>query len=243
MKCVKYLMFIFNLLFFISGLALIIVGALVMIKIDHFKFLDSQMSSALNAAIVLIVGGSIVLIIAFFGCFGAVRENYCMIVTFTALLCLVFVLEIAVAIAVFATRDQLQSVVTKSLKDSVPNYYYDDDITIFWDQVQKEISCCGAENYTDWEDNNYLRLNESDGVPGSCCKNHGCQVQGLAKASFDEADKVIFTKGCVSNIDPWVIKNIVIIGGVAIGLTFLQILGIILASCLATGIRQGYHIV
>ena len=63
----------------LAGLGLIIAGAIVQTKFDtYFEFVGSSFSAA---AILLIVVGSIIFIIGFFGCCGAYKENYCMTMT------------------------------------------------------------------------------------------------------------------------------------------------------------------
>uniref|UniRef100_A0A4W3HBH1 Tetraspanin n=1 Tax=Callorhinchus milii TaxID=7868 RepID=A0A4W3HBH1_CALMI len=79
MKCIKYLIFIFNFLFWVSGIALIVVGILVQTQMNG-TFLISD-SSASGAPIVIIVVGVVINFVAFFGCCGAWKENYCMVTT------------------------------------------------------------------------------------------------------------------------------------------------------------------
>ena len=89
--CVKYLMFFFNFIFFLSGLALIIIGALIRSDYgDYFTYADSQFATA---EIFIIVIGIIVFLIGFFGCCGALKENYFMICVFAVSLSIIFILE------------------------------------------------------------------------------------------------------------------------------------------------------
>jgi CD63 antigen len=109
----------------LAGLGLIIAGALVQTKFNaYFDFFGGQFSAA---AILLIVVGSIIFIIGFFGCCGAYKENYCMVMTvcvllialcpvclflvihqFAVLLGLIFILEIAAGITAYVLRDKVQ---------------------------------------------------------------------------------------------------------------------------------------
>jgi hypothetical protein len=64
----------------LCGLAILIAGALSYANIDkidnHLQNVDVS-----GSPIALIVVGSIVFIIAFYGCCGAIRESHCMVVT------------------------------------------------------------------------------------------------------------------------------------------------------------------
>jgi len=118
MNCIKYLMFFFNFLFWLSGLILIIIGAIVRDKYgDKFAELSDQFA---NAPVLIIVVGVIVFIIGFLGCCGAVKENYCMVTTFAVLLALIFILEIVAGSLGVAYRGKAQTIaeeqVTKKLR-------------------------------------------------------------------------------------------------------------------------------
>ncbi len=82
------------LIFFqLSGLALIIVGAL--IKSKYGTYLSFANAQYADAAIFIIVVGVIVFVVAFMGCCGAIKENYCMITTFATFMVIIFILEVA----------------------------------------------------------------------------------------------------------------------------------------------------
>lgn len=238
LKCAKYLLFIFNLLFFISGLLLIIIGALVLTSFH--QLFNSFGGIGVPVAVFLIIVGAVIFIIAFFGCCGACRESYCMIVTFAAFLCIVLILEFAAAIAAFAMRSQLRTLVENELSSKIEYYYVDEPTTLTWDNIQGEFSCCGAVNYTDWRSNSHLNMS----VPTSCCVKWAqmpCNVTGLPFSPPDFAANVIYTDGCVDTVSHWAISKVFIIGGAAAGLTFVQVLGIILAICLARGLKEKYE--
>ena len=77
MKVVKYLMFLFNLLFWLSGVALIIVGVTLRIKYGaYISFSDHKFATA---DVFIISVGVIVFVVSFFGCCGALKENYCLV--------------------------------------------------------------------------------------------------------------------------------------------------------------------
>jgi Tetraspanin family. len=68
----------------LCGLAVLIVGALSYANIDEASYFMDKVNNEVNVSaspIALIVVGSIVFIIAFYGCCGAIRESHCMIVT------------------------------------------------------------------------------------------------------------------------------------------------------------------
>jgi hypothetical protein len=68
----------------LCGLAILIAGALTYVNIDKANYFMDKVNDEVNFSappIALIVVGSIIFIIAFYGCCGAIQESHCMIVT------------------------------------------------------------------------------------------------------------------------------------------------------------------
>lgn len=233
MKCVKYLLFIFNLIFYFAGLILIVAGALAQtIFSGYLVFFGSGLN---GAAVLLIVVGIIVFTVGFFGCCGAYKENHCMIMAFSVLLAIVFVLEIAAAIAARIMQNQLESLLQKGMTESLAKYPEGKTQDV-WDNTQQAMKCCGAGNFTDWEMNSYFANISS--VPDSCCVQRTEACGGGALNDPDPAK--IFEKGCTDVVFMNINHYIYIILGVALALAAIQIVGIIIACCLASAIRKDY---
>jgi len=236
MKCVKYLLFTFNFIFFLAGLGLIIAGAVVQTKFDtYFAFVGNSFS---GAAILLIIVGSVIFVIGFFGCCGAYKENYCMTMTFAVLLGIIFILEIAAGITAYAMRNQVKGFVEEALNESM-NQYNDPSkpgIVRSWDIAQTDFHCCGVTNYTDWSKTNLT----ANSVPDSCCIE---QEKGCGANAMEDTSKIYSNQGCLTGFVEWVLGNIFVVGGLGIGLAFVQVVGIILACCLARTIQKEYQVV
>jgi len=88
----------------------------------------------------------------------------------------------------------------------------------------------------DWEKNSDFANTSS--VPDSCCTTvkKDCGKGALAESRPSD----IHQKGCADQMIAWAEKNIVIIGVVALVFAFIQIVGIIIACCLAAAIRKDY---
>uniref|UniRef100_A0A8C5MD39 Tetraspanin n=1 Tax=Leptobrachium leishanense TaxID=445787 RepID=A0A8C5MD39_9ANUR len=232
MKCVKYLMFIFNFIFWICGIALIAIGIYVQVQLNHSILIKNASSS--GAPIVIIAVGVVIFFISFFGCCGAVKENYCMVTTFAVILVLIFLVEIAAAIAGYVLKDKVRSAFNEVFVQGMDDYNRTKEATDSIDVAQRDFGCCGANNYTDWTTHGPYK--DKIHVPDSCCKNEtrNCGT------NFNLAS--IHTNGCVEEIYAKIKSNIGIIAGVALGIAFFEILGIIFACCLMKGIRSGYEV-
>ncbi|XP_075055702.1 CD63 antigen [Mixophyes fleayi] len=230
MKCVKYLVFIFNLLFWFCGIALIALGIYVQIHLNSSLIIKNASSS--GPAIVLIAVGVVIFFISFFGCCGAAKENYCMVTTFAVLLALVFLVEVAAAIAGYIFRDKVQDAFKDAFVDGMGKYNTSAEVMRGIDDLQREFKCCGAANYTDWK--SYAPYKDRTDVPDSCCVTFSV---GCGKNISN-----IYTTGCAGSIDSWFRTNVGIVAGVALGIAFFELLGVIFACCLMKGIRSGYEV-
>ncbi|XP_029450551.1 CD63 antigen isoform X2 [Rhinatrema bivittatum] len=231
MKCVKFLVFFFNFIFWLCGLALIVVGVIVQVKLNNSIIIKN--ASASGAPIVIIIVGVVIFFVAFFGCCGAWKENYCMVTTFAILLTLIFLVEIAAAIAGYVFKNKVNDFFRQSFVEGMAKYNTTIEVKEALDGLQRDFKCCGENGSTDWA--NYAPFNKSGGVPDSCCQN---ETAGCGKAS----PPLINTEGCVEKINTWIKNNVVVIAGVALGIAFLELLGIVFACCLMKGIRSGYEV-
>jgi len=88
---------------------MLIAGALTYANIDKSNYFMEEVSEKVNftaSPIALMVVGSIIFVIAFFGCCGAIRESNCMIITFAVLLLAILIMEIAIRIVVFVRSEE-----------------------------------------------------------------------------------------------------------------------------------------
>ncbi|XP_043242338.1 CD63 antigen-like isoform X2 [Amphibalanus amphitrite] len=242
MKCVKYLIFFFNFIFVISGIALVTLGAV--IKGYYNKYLDFLGDGVVGAPILLIIVGVVIFFVAFMGCCGAIRESYCMTMTFAVLLALIFILELAAGITAYVLRDDIRTTLNTNMQATMQNYGKDDydGVTKTWDGVQMELDCCGISNYTNWANTSFG--SDGDRVPDTCCLifSTGCGA-GVAVLPQSEAAQTIHTAGCLYKLEEEMKENIVAVGGAGVGVAFLQILGVILACCLSKSIKKEYETV
>lgn len=230
MKCIKVLLFAFNFVFVLAGIGLIGVGAYVQIQLkEYFALIEGQFSSA---AALLIAVGVIIFIIAAFGCCGAWKENYICVMIFAVLLGIIFIMEIAGGIAGYVMHNEVESKVEELMKKSLEDYHPGS----VWDKLQQEFQCCGAKNYTEYEG----KLQNNTVVPKSCCKADKTTCTGT-QADVNAGN--IYEIGCLDSFVNWVKDRIFIIGGVGIGLAFVQIVGILFACCLARALKKEYEVV
>lgn len=219
---VKYLLFIFNLVFALCGLAILIAGALSYANIDkiddHLKDVDVA-----GSPIALIVVGSIVFIIAFYGCCGAIRESHCMVVTFAVFLLVILITEIAIGIVAFVNRDGWNAAVNGSLTEMFGRYNTDVSIQNDVNNLQRALECCGVDGPQYWK---------LSPLPEGCCVN----PSGTCDIATDE--KQVFQEGCVKRVEELLHAIGLLLGVLAIVIGIVEIIGVVFALCLASSIKN-----
>lgn len=235
MKIIKYLIFCFNLVVFIIGLVFIIAGAVIQAAFkDYFAFFGNEINSA---SMFIIIIGVVCLIVSFFGCCGAYKENHCMVITFAVALSIVLLLEIAAAITAFVLRSEVETYLRDAMKKSIPNYQ-NEGVDDAWDQLQTSLECCGVDSYRDWADNSVFDKKKT--VPQSCCLNS--TTSNCAGKVLQTHDTIgINVQGCADELIEWSTDNIAIIGSITIVFAVIQVVGIVLACILAGDIRKNYQ--
>lgn len=228
-KCVKYLLFFFNFIFWLCGLALIVLGILFQVAIHNTAIIKGYTGIPL----VLIIVGVIIFFIAFFGCCGAWKENQCMVTMFAVLLSLIVITEIGAAIAGYVFRGKVNDHLKERFEVMIAEYNKTENHEAL-DSLQKELKCCGRNSSSDW-------VNFSPGhksVPDSCCKNitKDCGIGALGD------DKIIYTEGCQHAFEKYINQHILWLAVGALVIAFVQITGIVLACILMRAIRSGYEV-
>jgi CD63 antigen len=237
-RFMKYLLIIFNFIFLLAGLTLIIIGSVAAAKLSPYSSVAGVHFNGVGIFIIVI--GFVVFLISLFGCLGAYKENYCLLITFVILMIVSLLALIAAIITAFVMRNQVTHLMEQGLKSTIPDYNKknNDVITKLWDELQLENKCCGSNSSVDWKFNE--ALNKTNSVPDSCCKSShlNCGNQQLIGNKTE-----IYTEGCSVKFSDPIFKNIVAVGGAAAAIAILQFIGIIFGCCLASALRKEYQTV
>jgi len=147
---------------------------------------------------------------------------------------LIFCLEIGGGIYAYTKKDQLEKDFNAGL-DSVQKEYGKKDGEEFdkaIDWFQQNVECCGTDKPGSWEDSDWYNNSDKKAkYPESCCVK---QKAGCNKGNNVE----IFKKGCAEKGKDYVKSQIFKIGGAAIGIAIVQLLGIVFACCLSRAIDK-----
>ncbi|XP_035517000.1 tetraspanin-2a [Morone saxatilis] len=145
MKCVKYLLFVFNFIFWLSGLLVLAVGLWLRFDPETVELLtgDGAPDTFFIAVYILLGAGALMMIVGFFGCFGAVRESQCLLASFFACLLIIFGAEIAAGVFGFINKEQIVEEVQKFYSSSISDLS-NSNATAIALIYHKTLNCCGG---------------------------------------------------------------------------------------------------
>lgn len=151
-----------NILFFILGLGLFVLGILMKVNVSA---INNDVKPALNGvtvasyklgnlvdslAILFIVIGAFILIVSGLGLFGACCKVKCMLVTYAVLVMILFVMKISGIALWFTMRSGFEDVVKEGMLKSLKDNYKTDTIdssnsvSNAWNYMFMSLQCCGV---------------------------------------------------------------------------------------------------
>jgi len=215
MSMVKYLLFIFNLLCALGGIAILAVGVAFFLRVGDIEKVFENWNVQVVPILFMVIG-SIIFIVAFFGCCGAIKESHCMTVTYSTFLMILLLAQIVLAIVVFVYIGDLQEA-TRPVIRQLWTRHQETAGRQIWDGIQQALQCCGLNNAAEWVPD----------IPSSCCPGTGfCNAQSA------------FKTGCETAVIDFISTSGNIIGAVALGVAGIELIGFIFACCLANSIRN-----
>ncbi|KAG9329660.1 hypothetical protein JZ751_003263 [Albula glossodonta] len=138
--CLKYMMFLFNLIFWLCGCGLLGVGIWLSVSQGSFATFSPSFPS-LSAANLVITIGSIIMVTGFLGCLGAIKENKCLLLSFFIVLLIILLSELILLILFFVFMDMVSENAKKDLKDGLVLYNTENNVGLknAWNIIQAEL--------------------------------------------------------------------------------------------------------
>ncbi|XP_059114644.1 tetraspanin-9 isoform X2 [Peromyscus eremicus] len=225
--CLKYMMFLFNLIFWLCGCGLLGVGIWLSVSQGNFATFSPSFPS-LSAANLVIAIGTIVMVTGFLGCLGAIKENKCLLLSFFIVLLVILLAELILLILFFVYMDKVNENAKQDLKEGLLLYNTENNVGLknAWNIIQAEMRCCGVTDYTDW----YPVLGENI-VPDRCCMENS---QGCGRNTTTP----LWRTGCYEKVKLWFDDNKHVLGTVGMCILIMQILGMAFSMTLFQHIHR-----
>lgn len=168
----------------------------------------------------LIVIGAFIIVITFFGCWGALKENYCLILSFSVMLFIIFILELAAGISGYVLRNDAYDLIQTELSSSMKDYNSSTQTatTSLWDDVQHDFNCCGVLNYTDWN-----TLWDTPDLPISCCTIPVGAVGTFSCNNATTNNNRHAGEGCLLGFSNYIADHAVSLGAAGVVIAVLQV--------------------
>ncbi|XP_031625244.1 CD9 antigen-like [Contarinia nasturtii] len=255
---VKYLLILINFVFWAAGIAAFALFGWMLTDTTLLYSLANGKNDLYIGLLVFVGVATLVIVIAFLGCCGALKESQCMLVSFFCFLLVVLVAEIATGVYAYLNQDQLLKIVRSSVKQSIQSEYGTHDLqTHAFDTFQKHLECCGAEGPKDWQTSKYnnntnkaLNLDVSSPpetfiVPPTCCKanitDKVCKEARVINIGVSKIDSPsIYLEGCSGKLVQEAQNHLLIILAIIAGIIMFEIFALMISLCLccAVGDRE-----
>uniref|UniRef100_A0A3Q1G7M6 Tetraspanin n=1 Tax=Acanthochromis polyacanthus TaxID=80966 RepID=A0A3Q1G7M6_9TELE len=210
--CLKYLLFLFNILFWLAGGVVLAVGVWTLVeKSDYISLLNSSFYSV--SAYILIAAGVIVIMTGIIGCCATLKEMKSLLI----------VLD-----------EELRQNLTGTMQQKYQQTGQE-SITEAVDKLQQEFKCCGSHNSSDWTDSVWIQSGRTERlVPDSCCKTPS-ELCGIR----DHPSNIYKVEGgCIKKLEEFILSQLYILSAVGIGIAFLQLVGMMFTCCLYRSLEE-----
>lgn len=193
---------------------------------DAKKEYGLDQSSGIYAAVDLLIAvGSIIMVLGFLGCCGAMKESRCMLLLFFIGLFLILALQVTAGILGAVYKPKLEKEINSTLNTYLSSMNQDQDLKKSLETFQKENKCCGLVNgYSDWGAN----------IPTSC----NCVNTETSSLCTTTSGRSVYKKTCAAVIIDFVKQHMTIIIGIAFGLAVIEIVGLAFSMTLYCQIQS-----
>ncbi|KRZ33260.1 Uncharacterized protein T4B_9081 [Trichinella pseudospiralis] len=259
MNILRWIVFIMNFLFWVAGMAVLIVSIWLLLDRDvaqHMIELDARLQEFYVTIYILLAVGVVMSLLGFMGCCGALRKSKCLLIAFFILLVIVFCAELTCGILAYTHQEQVKQYIEKSMYETVLNHYgRNNPYTETFDTIQRGLKCCGVKSYTDWLQSYYSTKAEDlpelgvgagnvGRVPLSCCSELGLREHDVnCGVTYDKQplftyEPYLNTQGCLPAVYGKFYQNLDIVIGLAVGIGCFQLIGMLFSMLLCCWIDK-----
>ncbi|NXJ00031.1 TSN10 protein, partial [Psophia crepitans] len=239
-QCVRYLAFLWNLLFLLLGLLTLAVGVWGLLAKGSLggERLALLGSDPMLLFVLVGLGASTV---SLAGCLGALHSSPCLLRFFVGAVLAFVGLEVLGGLLLLAARRRLRDALRDALLLCLLRYQEEPDLQFLVDEVQQSLRCCGLGSYRDWETNPYFNCSapgvQACSVPASCCldpwqngtvANAQCAF-GVLRLGDVAASTVVHLGGCMAQLGAWLRGQAGGIAASAAVLVLVEAAGVLMA--------------
>ncbi|KAJ8381017.1 hypothetical protein SKAU_G00017950 [Synaphobranchus kaupii] len=189
----KTVLLFLSLIFWVAGGALAYVGSYVLKSYNNYDNFLEDKYTLIPAAI--IIGVAVVMfIIGIVGCCATLRESKVGLGFFLIIILVILAAEVTAFVFGFIYRSKIKGDLEKTMTDVFQKYNGQSAETRAVEYLQKELKCCGVQNYTDWTRTTWYSTHNNM-VPTSCCRANSTDCTGR----LDQLD-LLNVEGCEAKL-------------------------------------------
>jgi len=231
----KSMMVVFNTFFWISGFFFLFVGvASFFLRHDYITLLPGDLFAILTYSFIGI--GGLIVIVGGVGCLATMREIRGCLIFYAFILICVFMAETCAGVVSYMYESAIHEELSRNLnKTLTTKYSVDIGVTVAVDTMQENFQCCGAVSYMDWQHSVWAATKSSmdaNLVPVSCCLSPNTTCASVLDPTL------IFTQGCIKPLEEYFRLHLILVGGIGLGLSILQVFGLLFSCCLASKTKE-----
>ncbi|KAI8040387.1 hypothetical protein M5D96_006327 [Drosophila gunungcola] len=246
--CAKYLLCIFNFIFFVLGTIIFGVGLwlavdkhslIALLKLAESERIEqfTQPQVIEQLAYVLLVIGAVMFFMSFLGYLGAMRESRCLLSTVSEQIKFG---SWPAGLAAFY-KDKVRAESKNFLQTTITSYSLGENVdatSLMWNQLMGNFGCCGINDYRDFEASPaWVSGKGNRTIPEACCilkdvaklvpRDEDCATNPSDSNSF-------YKKGCYEVFTEWLIaQRELIIVAIVVGIVHLVLIILAFALCKA----------
>ncbi|XP_068621549.1 tetraspanin-7-like [Battus philenor] len=221
--CLKTFLFVFNVVFWLTGLLLLVAG--LWAEFDLYKYMELSPEFSGTAPHVLIGIASLIVIITSVAFSCIIKGQPVLLYIYGGFLACIFMMDVGVAASVACYRDTFPKSLYDGLTQTVKTY---NPHKSNFDFAQYKLQCCGVSNYTDWIKSSPMKV-----IPMSCCVD----PTHCITANYSD----VYSRGCYDVIVEYLESNMDILIGIAMGTALLPLIGAVLSCSLAIYIKKSKY--
>ncbi|NXS62979.1 TSN10 protein, partial [Brachypteracias leptosomus] len=238
-QCVRYLAFLWNLLFLLLGLLALAVGLWGLLAKGSLRG-DRLAPLGSDPMLLFVLVGLGASGVSLAGCLGTLRPSPCLLRFFVGAVMVFVGLEVLGGLLVLAARQRLRDALRDALALCILRYHDEPDLRFLVDELQHNLQCCGLGSYRDWEANPYFNCSapgvQACSVPASCCldpwqngtsTNTQCGF-GTLRLGDMAAGGIVHLGGCLAQLSTWLRGQAGGIAASAAVLVLVEVTGVLM---------------
>lgn len=233
--CLRILFGLLNGLLWVLGCG--VVGVAIWLRVSYQGYMSLfPQHELLSLDALVLMGGVLLFVVAFLGCCGAWCKNRCLLISYFVLVVVLFIAELTCGVLGFVYSEPVASTLQNELLTGIRYHYNtssENGITLAWDHLQYQLSCCGVTQYDDWF--NITAWPEESSVPHSCCIS---SFQHIAECGKLGEISMWFPTGCYHQIQKWFEERLHFVGIAGFVVAFLQFFGLTSSMIIFCAVRH-----